>query len=142
MIGQSASAPYSQKRLHIYSSMPPGDSKNYKKLKSALLQQYELTEDGFCQKFRENQPDVGETVFQFVAQLRRFFTRWTDMVKFKKTSFDGFSGLLIHKQFLNMCAEEMVPFLKERVVESVEEKCDWPSSTWKLTVEQSQDQNL
>ena len=75
MIRQSVSAPYSQKKgSQVYSSIPPQDGNNYKKIKTALLQQYELTADGFRQKFRENQPEVGETVFQFVAWLRRFFT--------------------------------------------------------------------
>ena len=50
---------------------------NYEKLKTALLQHYELTENRFCQK----------------------------------------KG----KQFLNTCAAEIALFLKERVLESVEE---------------------
>ena len=51
----SFSPPLTRKGLQVYSSMPPGDADNYKRLKTALLQQYELTEDGFRQKFRENQ---------------------------------------------------------------------------------------
>ena len=47
--------------------MPLGDTNNYEKLKTALLQWYKLTEDGFRRKFRENKPVVCETVFQFVA---------------------------------------------------------------------------
>ena len=88
------------KGLQVYSSTPPDNANNYEKLKTALLQRYELTEDGFGWKLRENQPEVRETVFQFVARLRRFFTKWTDMAKCEK-SFNGFSELLIRKQFLN-----------------------------------------
>ena len=50
-----------RKGLQIYSVMPPGNANNYKKLETALMQWYELTEDGFHRKFRENQPEVGET---------------------------------------------------------------------------------
>ena len=74
VIGQSVSA--------------PGDANNYKKLKTVLLQRFDPTQDGFYQNFKENQREVGETVFQFVARLRRFFTRWTDMAKCEK-SFDA-----------------------------------------------------
>ena len=41
------------KGLQVYSSMPPGDTNNYEKLQIALLEQYELTEDGFHWNFRE-----------------------------------------------------------------------------------------
>ena len=91
--------------------MPPADANNYEKLQTALLQRYKFTEDRFHQKFTENQPEVGETVFRFAARLRRFFTRWTDMAKCEK-SFDGLSDLLIHEQFLNTCAAAMALFLK------------------------------
>ena len=63
----SLSPPLTGKGLQVYSSMPPGDANSYEKLNIALLQQYELTEDRFRRKFRENQLEVGKTVFQFVA---------------------------------------------------------------------------
>ena len=54
VIGQSVSAPLlTAEGLQVYSSMPPGDANNYEMLKTALLQRYELTEDGFRRKFRE-----------------------------------------------------------------------------------------
>ena len=107
MTGQSASAQIlTGKELQVYCSMPQGDADNYEKLKTALLQRYKLTEDGIRQKFRENQPTVGETVLQFVAWLRRFFTRWTDMAKCEK-SFDGLSDLLIREKFSNSSCRQM-----------------------------------
>ena len=55
------------KGLQVYSSMTPGDANNNEKLKTALLQWYELTEDAFCRKFRENQPEVGGAVSSSVC---------------------------------------------------------------------------
>ena len=82
VIVQSVWAPTHGKGLQVYSSMLLDDA-NYKKLTTALLQWYELTEDGFSRKFSENQPKVGETVKSWrnsVSVCRRFFTRWTGIL--------------------------------------------------------------
>ena len=67
------------KGLVVYTSMPMDQALDYKALKTALLKRYNLTEEGFRTKFRESKPDQGETVFQFVARLDRYFCRWTEM---------------------------------------------------------------
>ena len=64
-----------EKGQQVYCSMPPGDANYYEKLKTALLQQYELTEEGFHWKFREKQPEVGETVFSVCSTAEKNFQK-------------------------------------------------------------------
>lgn len=108
------------KGLQVYSSMPSTEASNYSNLKTALLKRYQLTEDGFRSKFRNSKPESGETVFQFVARLRRYFTRWVDLTEVEK-GYEGLSDLLIREQFIGTCSENMRLFLRERVPKSVQE---------------------
>ena len=60
------------KGLQVYSSMPSNQANDYEELKKAILKRYQLTEEGFRLKFREGIPEKGETVFQFMARMRKF----------------------------------------------------------------------
>ena len=77
------------KGLHVYSSVPSTEASNFGILKTALSKRYQLTEDGFRSKFRNSKPESGETIFQFVARLRRYFTRWVDLTIIEK-DYEGY----------------------------------------------------
>ena len=101
------------KGLQVFNNMPSDQVNNYDQLKVALLQRYELTEDGFRRKFRESKPSKGENVFQFGARLKRFFDRWTQLAKTAET-YNGLRDLLIREQFLEVCHPDLAVFLRER----------------------------
>lgn len=63
----------SGKGLQVYSSMPPTDANDFDKLKTALLKRYQLTEDGFRNKFRTTKPEAGETVFSVCSKNKAIF---------------------------------------------------------------------
>ena len=100
--------------------MPSDQANDYEDLKKAILKRYQLTEEGFRLKFREGKPEKGETVFQLMARLRRFFKRWTEMAQAGNT-FESLEDLLIREQFTQSCSTDMALFLKERAPESVAE---------------------
>ena len=75
---------------------------------------------GFAINSELSKPETGETVFQFVARLRRYFTRWVDLTEINQ-DYQGLSDLLIREQFIGTCSENMRLFLRERVPKSVEE---------------------
>ena len=108
------------KGLQVYSSMPASEANDFKSLKTALLKRYQLTEDGFRNKFRTSKPESGETVFQFVARLKRYFQRWVDLTEVTQ-DYDGLSDLLVREQFIGTCSEGMRLFLRERVPGTVDE---------------------
>lgn len=76
-----------------------------------------MTEKGFRLKFRDSKPEHGKTVFQFMARLVRYLSRWAEMDEVGRT-FDGLMDLIIRKQFIQTCSPELALFLKERMLKS------------------------
>ena len=108
------------KGLQVFSSMPSDEALQYDVLKKALLKRYEMTEEGFRNKFRHTKPEQGETAHQFVARLQRYLNRWVDMSgRVKK--YKDLANLLIREQFVNTCSAEMALFLRERVPKNISE---------------------
>ena len=108
------------KGLQVFSSMPSDEALQYDVLKKALLKRYEMTEEGFRNKFRHTKPEQGETAHQFVARLQRYFNRWADMSGCVK-EYKDLANLLIREQFVNTCSAEMALFLRERVPKNISE---------------------
>ncbi len=69
------------KALDVYSRLSPSDALDYDVLKEALLKRFQLTQDGFRQKFRTSRPEVGETAPQFVVRLTDYLSRWMNLAK-------------------------------------------------------------
>ena len=103
------------KGLAVYTSMPPEQADDYPALKKAVLKRYQLTEEGFRLKFRDSKSDQGETVFQFMARLVRYFSRWAVMAEVDGT-FESLVDLIIREQFIQTCSPELTLFLKERML--------------------------
>ena len=105
--------------------MPSEEALQYDVLKKALLKRYEMTEEGFRNKFRHTKPEQGETLrlsfsAQFVARLQRYFNRWVDMSGCVK-EYKELADLLIREQFVNTCSAEMALSLRERVPKNISE---------------------
>jgi hypothetical protein len=108
------------KGLQVYTSLPVTDSSDYEKLKKALLKRYQLTAEGFQKKFREDRPSEGESVYQFIARMKRYLQRWIDLSDIEQT-FDGLCNLIIREQFVNSCNAELAVFIRERVPKNIDE---------------------
>ena len=70
------------------------------KLKNALLKRYPLMEEGFRTKFIEEKPDLGETVHQFSARIRRYLKRWVDLAGIDK-AYESVMDLLVREQYIS-----------------------------------------
>ena len=108
------------KALDVYSRLSSTDAVVYDTLKEALLKRYQLTEEGFRVKFRLSKQESGETANQFIVRLDNYLTRWMDLGKVDKT-FEGLKDLILREQFLAVSGKNLVMFLKERKIKSVEE---------------------
>ena len=106
--------------LEVYSRLSPEDSLDYDKLKEALLQRFQLTEEGFRRKFRRGKPKEGETTVQFLARIENYLKRWINLAKIEST-FEGVCDLLLREQLLNTSSKELVVFVKEHSCETAEE---------------------
>ena len=101
--------------------MPDTDVDNYDQLKLALLKRYQLTEEGFRKRFRESKSEKGETVYQFVARLSRYFRRrWVELSGINKT-YDGLEDFMVREQYLSTCGQDLAIFLRERIPKNTKE---------------------
>ncbi|XP_071082477.1 uncharacterized protein [Haliotis cracherodii] len=101
------------KALEVYSRLSVDDAEDYTAVKTALLKRYEMTEDGFHQKFRTAKNDTGEIFTQFVVRIENYFNRWIELSGTQKT-FEGVKDLLLREQILNVTGRDLSIFLKER----------------------------
>ena len=99
------SALLSGKALEVYSRLSREAAGNYEALKEALLRRFQLTQEGFRQKFRACQPETGESAPQFVIRLDNYLMRWIELSKSEK-SFQGLKDLLLREQFINASPDE------------------------------------
>ena len=111
------------KALDVYVLLPSEDALDYDKLKLALLKRYDLTEDGFKQRFRSTKPEDGETFVQFSVRLGSYLQRWLRMANIAETYEDLFD-LVLRDQFLNICNRDLTLFLKERTPKSIQDMAD------------------
>ena len=63
------------KALDVYSRLFSTEALDYDKLCEALLKHYQLTEEGFRQKFRTSKQESGETAGQFAVRLSNYLSR-------------------------------------------------------------------
>lgn len=108
------------KALDVYALLPPEQALNFEALKTSLLKRFNMTEDGFKHKFRSCRPESGETFEQYSVRLGGYFSRWIDMSEIPKT-YEGLYDLMLRDQFLHVCNNEVMLFLKERVPKSIDD---------------------
>ena len=84
-------------------------------MKEALLRRYNLTDEGYRKKFRENQPDDGETPQQFLVRLKNYLEKWIQLSDGKNAM-----DLFLIEQFISACPTDVAAYLKRSKIESPE----------------------
>ena len=64
--------------MDVYTRMSDTDANDYNKLKKALLNRYNYTEDGYRKRFREVKPKTEETP-KFVVRLKKYLAKWFEL---------------------------------------------------------------
>ena len=109
--------------LEVYSRLGDDDAQDYATLKKALLQRYELNDEGFRVKFRTASFLQGESSSQFVVRLRNYFRRWVELSETPQ-SFAGVEDLLVREQFLETSSKNLAIFLRERDPKTAKDMAD------------------
>ena len=108
------------KALETYSRLHPDNVENYDALKEALLMRFQLTEDGFRERFYKSTAEDGETAGQFVTRLQRYLERWMDLSETPR-SYEGLRDLLVREHFISACHEELATFMREKRLKYLKE---------------------
>lgn len=106
--------------LDVYSRLSADEAENYDAVKSALMDRFEFTEEGFRSKFRTTRPQRGEKVSQFVTRLKKLLSRWMELAKCLET-FENLRDFIIKEQLMACCNKGLKTFLKEKYPLSLEE---------------------
>ena len=108
------------KALEVYFRLPVDQINDYTAVKSALLERYRLTEEGFRQKFFTNKAEVAESAAQFMTRLESYLDRWMQLSGSNKT-YDDLKELFIREQFVGACHKDLTAFLRERKHKQLQE---------------------
>lgn len=106
--------------LEVYSRLPVKEAQNYDILKDALLKRFNLTEEGFKQKFKSAKPENNEAPAQFLARLENYLMRWIELANVEK-DFEGLKNLVVREQYLESCSVQLAIFLRERKPKDLDE---------------------
>ena len=67
------------KAMDVYSRLLQEDALDNERLKVALLQRYNYTEQRYRHRFREAKSEGSENLDQFIARLKNNFTQWVKL---------------------------------------------------------------
>ena len=104
------------KAQQAYASLSTRDVGCCEKVKEAIFQRYDITEESYRQRFRAGKRKPGESSREMVARLDDLAPRWLKSCKTPEEVRDK----IILEQFLSTLQEEVRIFAKERKPESAE----------------------
>ena len=103
----------------VYARMPFEESQKYDQLKEALLRKFDLTKNGFRDKFKFEKPEDSETPAQFVVRIGGYLDRWIELAKIEK-KYKNLHDMFVREQFLDSCDRDLNTYLNEHDKESLD----------------------
>ena len=103
----------------VYARMPFEESQKYDQLKEALLRKFDLTKNGFRDKFKFEKPEDSETPAQFVVRIGGYLDRWIELAKIEK-KYKNLHDMFVREQFLDTCDRDLNTYLNEHDKESLD----------------------
>ena len=96
------------------------DAIDYDRVKEVLQKRYNLTKDGYRQKFRTCTAENGENPSMFIVRLKTYLERWMKLSEIPQT-YDGLRDLCIREQFLEASPVDLSTYLLERKLPTLDE---------------------
>uniref|UniRef100_A0A8L0DMS3 ribonuclease H n=1 Tax=Oncorhynchus mykiss TaxID=8022 RepID=A0A8L0DMS3_ONCMY len=107
------------KAQEAYSALSVHDSANYDKVKTAVLQIYELVPEAYRQRFRTLKRDDKQSHVEFARQLSLQFNRWCSASAV--VTFQGLCDLIMLEQFKDTIPDRIATYINEQKVKNVAE---------------------
>ena len=73
------------KGLDVYFGLSSEDARDYDKLQKVLLERYDFTKQGYCERFRKAKPEGQESPCQLIVRIRSYFNKWMELSEVGKT---------------------------------------------------------
>ena len=96
------------------------DEPDYAHVRDKMLRTYNLTTNGYREKFFKLSPNQGESIAAFVQRLRACFDKWVSLANIEKT-YEALRDLILAHQIFQTCNAEFIKFLVERDINKTED---------------------
>ncbi|KAK3778704.1 hypothetical protein RRG08_012977 [Elysia crispata] len=96
------------------------EATEYDRVKEVLQKRYNLTEDGYRQRFRTCSPEEGENPSMFIVRLKTYLERWMKLAEAPQT-YEALRDLFVKEQFLDSSPADLSTYLRERRLADLEE---------------------
>ena len=90
-------------------------SDSYSYVRDNFLSTYNLTQNGYREKFFKLKPNSGESITAYIQRLQACFDKWVSLSKID-LSFDSVRDLIITHQIFESCHPEFIRFILEREI--------------------------
>ncbi|XP_058495160.1 uncharacterized protein LOC131466089 isoform X2 [Solea solea] len=100
-------------------SLSVEDGLSYEKVKSAILQVYELVPEAYRQRFRALRKTASQTYADFAREKGMLFDRWCSSCK--ADNFNSIRELMLLEEFKNQVPERTVVYLNEQKVSTLQQ---------------------
>ena len=109
----------SGKALESYSRMSVTESKDYDKIKKAILDRYGLNSWEYREKFRQCKQIVGETFREYTVRLKAYFEHWQDTESIDN-NYDALVDLMLREQLTFSASHNLQIWIREHQRSSAE----------------------
>lgn len=107
------------KALEAYARMNEEDSKDYDKIKKAILKKYELTSDSYRDKFRATVQRHDENFREYRDRVENLLQHWCDSAEIN--DFNSLFNLVLREQLIQSSSKELQVWLKENTPETIDD---------------------
>ena len=100
--------------LEVFHRLSAEESKDYEKLKAALLKRYQVTADHSRKQFRQIKRLKDESYSELRNRLEKDLSKWVEMSGASKSNPTQLWELIMKEQFLENCSPELKTYIADR----------------------------
>ena len=116
----SLSTLLTRRALKAFCRLSENEATDYDRVKEVLQKRYNLTEDGYRQRFRTCSPEEGGNPSMFIVSPKTYLERWMKLAEAPQT-YEALKDLFVKEQFLDASPADLSTYLRERRLADLEE---------------------
>ena len=116
----SLSALLTGRALEAFYRLSENEATDYDRVKEVLQKRYNLTEDGYRQRFRTCSPEEEENPSMFIVRLKTYLERMMKLAEAPQT-YETLRDLFVKEQFQDLSPADLSTYLHQRRLADLEE---------------------
>ena len=109
----SLSALLTGRAFEAFCRLSETEATDYDRVKEVLQKRYNLTEDGYRQRFRTCSPEEEENPSTFIVRTKTYLERWMKLAEAPRT-YEALRDLFVKEQFLDSSQANLSTYPRER----------------------------